>query len=417
MTPTQRIEIAQSKRRQRLGELLAIEERSDDETAEMQRITDVELPAGEVELRAAIAAEPADDAGDGDGDATATGDDPKRVELRSACSLLPYFGGRTLTGAEAELRDELGLADNQIPLELLGKPVETRAVTINGTTGVNLDTLQHMVFAPSVAGRLGVEMPMVESGTYASATITAAASADAAGKGANVPETAATLSATATDPHRVGGSIAWAVEDVAKIGAPNFEALLREHISLVLSDDLDNFILNGDGAVENPAGLFNRITPDPAAPGAVATFDDFVAAFAGGIDGLWSTTMAEVAIVAGVDTYRLSARTYRDAADSHRGDMSAADYLAEHTAGWSTNKRMPNADGSNVQQAILCRKGRSAEPTPMRTAVCPHWGYLSIDDVYTGARTGTRRYVVSVLVGDVILVQPDAYAQVAFQVA
>ena len=48
-------------------------------------------------------------------------------------------------------------------------------------------------------------------------------------------------------------------------------------------------------------------------------------------------------------------------------------------------------------------------PQPMRTAVCPHWGYLSIDDIYTGARKGQRRYVLSVLIGDVILVQPSAY--------
>ena len=53
----------------------------------------------------------------------------------------------------------------------------------------------------------------------------------------------------------------------------------------------------------------------------------------------------------------------------------------------------------------------------MRTAVAPHWGYLSIDDIYSGARKGERRFVISALVGDLILVQPDAYAQVAFQPA
>ena len=56
-------------------------------------------------------------------------------------------------------------------------------------------------------------------------------------------------------------------------------------------------------------------------------------------------------------------------------------------------------------------------PSPTRLAVAPHWGYISIDDIYTGARKGQRRYVLSVLVGDVILVQPDAYDPVAFRVA
>ena len=144
-------------------------------------------------------------------------------------------------------------------------------------------------------------------------------------------------------------------------------------------------------------------------------FDSYVAAFAGGIDGLWANTMAEVAVLAGVDTYKLSARTFRDGTDD-RGDTSFADYARQHTAGWWTNKRMPDA-ASDIQQAILCRKGRSMSPTPTRLAVAPHWGYISIDDIYTGARKGERRYVLSVLVGDLILVQPDAFAQVAFKLA
>ncbi len=83
----------------------------------------------------------------------------------------------------------------------------------------------------------------------------------------------------------------------------------------------------------------------------------------------------------------------------------------QHTAGWWTNKRMP-AKATHTQQAIACRKGRS-----MRTAVAPQWGYLSVDDIYTGGRKGERYFTVSVLVGDVLLVQPDAYAQVAFRVS
>ena len=191
---------------------------------------------------------------------------------------------------------------------------------------------------------------------------------------------------------------------------------MRQHISLVLSDELDDQLLNGDTQNDDLTGIFQRLT-DPSAPGAgVAAFDDFVAAFADGIDGLWSSTMSEVSIVAGVDTYKLSAKTFRDATGQDLGSISFADYAAAHTAGWWTNKRMP-ATASNVQQAILCRKGRSMMPDPMRLAVAPHWGYISVDDIYTGARKAERRYVLSVLVGDVILVQPSAYAQVSFRVS
>ena len=171
-------------------------------------------------------------------------------------------------------------------------------------------------------------------------------------------------------------------------------------------------------------GFFQRLT-DPAAPAAgVATFDTLVGVFAAGIDGLWANTMDEVSIVAGPETYRLSATTFRDRViDTGQrggvslGDISFADYAKAHSAGWWTNKRMPATD-ANVQQGIMCRKGRSQMPSPMRIAVCPVWfGSISIDDIYTGAKKGERYVTLSVLLGDVILVQPLAYAQVAVRVS
>ena len=76
--------------------------------------------------------------------------------------------------------------------------------------------------------------------------------------------------------------------------------------------------------------------------------------------------------------------------------MSAAAYAAMNTGGWWTNKRMPDAATfmtvDNVQQAILYRKGRSmmGGAGAMRTAVCPHWNEVSIDDIYSDSASGTR---------------------------
>lgn len=56
-------------------------------------------------------------------------------------------------------------------------------------------------------------------------------------------------------------------------------------------------------------------------------------------------------------------------------------------------------------------------PTPMRTAVCGSYGYFQIDDIYTGAQKGQRRFVINTLITDVILTQPSAYSQVAFRVS
>ena len=48
--------------------------------------------------------------------------------------------------------------------------LETRADTVTGTpstVGVNLDRIRPAVFAKSIAPMLGIEMPRVESGTFA----------------------------------------------------------------------------------------------------------------------------------------------------------------------------------------------------------------------------------------------------------
>ena len=222
---------------------------------------------------------------------------------------------------------------------------------------------------------------------------------------------------TAT-PKRVSARLELTLEDIAAVGQANFESILRENLSLALSDELDDQTINGNGTAPNLAGIFERLT-NPSAPGAtVATFDDFVAAFAGGIDGLWANTIKEVAIVAGVDTYRLSAQTFRDIATADLGDKAFADYAMQHFGGWWTNKRMP-AKAAHIQQAILYRMGRSmmGGSGAMRTAVCPHWNEISIDDIYSGSAKGERYFTMHVLLGDVILVQPNAYAQVAFRVS
>ena len=416
----------QSKERQTMAELSLVDSLSDEQRSELDRI-EAGVPDLERQLRAAQVAVEHEDRAAKIEDGTKAPDAEMRecVELRSRASvgryLLSALRGRAPDGAEGELQAAAGV--DGIPLEIWQRPPqeqrdEQRAITpAPGTTGVNLDTLRPAVFAPSIADKLQIEMPVVPSGTYATATLTTSATADAVAKSAAVPATAAGWTPTSTTAHRVGAGLDLTLEDLANVGAMNFESLLRQHISLVLSDQIDAQMINGTGTNDDLTGIFQRLADPTTAPTAVATFDDFVTAFADGVDGLWAGMMNEVSIVAGVDTYKLSARTFRDIATADLGDISFADYAMGHTAGWWTNKRMP-ATAANIQQAVLCRKGRSMMPSPMRTAVCPVWfGSISVDDIFTGARKGERYFTLSVLLGDVILVQPDAYTQVQFQVS
>ena len=418
----------QSKERGRMAELALVDELSEEQRSELDTI-ERGTPDLERQIRAAtVAAEDEETE-----QRAAANDNPdakqrERLELRSKASLTNYLlaaaRGRMVDGPEAELAAAAGVQG--IPLELWDVPSERRAVTeAPGTVGVNLDPIRPAVFANSIAPRLGIAMPRVGTGTYATATITKSQTAEAKAKSGVVAATAGALTVTTATAKRVSARLELTLEDIATVGQANFEAILRENLSLALSDELDDQAINGDGQAPNLKGIFNALT-DPSAPAVgVATFDTFVGYFADGIDGLWANTVKDVAIVAGVDTYKLSAKTFRDRViDTAQrggvslGDEAFSDYAMRQYGGWWTNKRMP-ATASNVQQAILYRKGRSAAGASagMRTAVCPHWNEVSIDDIYSGSAKGERYFTMHVLLGDVILVQPDAYAQVSFRVS
>ena len=417
----------QSRERQRMAELGMAESLTDETRAELDRI-ETGTPDLERQLRAAQTA------ADAEGEAETRTTEPdaerrERIELRSKASLTEFFlaraQGRMVQGAEAELAKAAEVRDGAIPLEIwdVPAPLETRVATeAPGTVGINLDRIRPAVFANSIAPRLGIEMPRVMSGTYASATINASLSAAALAKGADAAATAATFTVTAVTPKRISARLSIQIEDVAAVGQANFESILRENLSMILSDELDKQVINGDGAAPNLAGIFMRLTDPLAAPPAVSDFDAFAASHAGGIDGLWANTLKDVGIVVGPATMGLAARTFQTATN-YKGEMSAAAYAMMQTGGFWTNKRMPDPATfmtvDSVQQAILYRKGRSmmGGGGAMRVAVCPHWNEIGIDDIYSGSASGTRHFTLHVLLGDVILVQPDAYQQIAFRTA
>ena len=381
----------QSKERGRMAELAVLDELSVEQRAELDTIENG-TPDLERQIRAAvIAVEDEEKAAE-----TRTANEPdaeqrERIELRSRASLTEYLlarmQGRMLNGAEAELAQAAEIRDGAVPIELwdTADVIEQRADVATGTpstVGINLDRIRPAVFANSIAPRLGIEMPRVESGTYASATIATSLTAVAKNKGDAQEATAATFAVTSVTPKQISARLGIAIEDVAAVGQTNCESILRENLSLVLSDELDDQAINGDGQAPNLTGIFQRLT-DPSAPTAVADFDAFAAAHAGGIDGLWANTLKEVAIVCGPATMALSARTFQSATNYKR-EMSAAAYAMANTGGLWTNTRMPDV-ASNVQQAILYRKGRSmmGGVGAMRTAVCPHWNEIGIDDIYS----------------------------------
>lgn len=434
MTPRQRVELRMSQRRERLGELLELDTLDAEQTAERDKLM-VEQRSDEGNLRAATMIEAAD--AQAAAQAADAKPDAARVELRAACSLtnfvLAAVGKQPLAGADREYAAELDLEPGRIPFDMFAVPetrsaVETRAVTpAPATVGINLDPLLPSIFARSVCNRLGVAMPRVESGSYATGTITTDQTAAALAKGTAAVGNAGAFTVSTTTPHRVSARLELALEDIAAVGAANFEAILRQNLMLAMSAELDDLCLNGDNAGANPSGLLPQLT-NPADPTVVVDWRGFVVAMAAGIDGgPWAESLTGVRLLVNAETMRLAETTFQgpssvgtpaDTYSDTPGEMSAAAYLRAHTGGFFASSRMPDT-ASTIAQAILYRPGTMGLDgvNAMRTAVMPVWADIGIDDIYTGSAKAERYLTFHTLIGDVIRTQPDAYTRTDLKVS
>ena len=423
MTKAQTITIRLSECRQKINDRLGVEDRSADQQAELETLTR-EIQKLEPELRAAIAAEPDPEARVTD---TLDPETREKRELRGKATLggflLAALQGRVPAGAEAEYGAAFDCPAGAVPMDLWESdrpaPVEERAATPAPSTGTGTTVapVQPFVFAPSIAPRLGIDMPSVGSGAFTEMTVTTALPAAPKAKGDNADDTAGALTAVTANARRVSARMTVTLEDVATIGQAGFEAALRQNVSMALSAELDNQIINGNGTSPNIEGLIDQLT-DPTNPTAVMTFDAWVEAFADEIDGLWASMMSDVRMVVNVDAFKLAAKTFRGAATAGAPNQTAADYLRASTGGFWTNKRMPatpaSGANSNIARGIVHRAGR----TGLRTACSPVWAHVAIDDIYTSSRSGQRHFSIHALIGDkVLLVQPDAYNLAEFKVA
>ena len=429
MTPSQTLQIEQSELRERIN-VLGAKPAADRSEAETRELTEkrARAVAIEPELRTAISAEAT--AADAASAAAAAGggdaETRERIALRDRVSFggwlasqLGAGGAAVDAGALAEYRTALGVEMQPgIPLDIFeaGRPPETRAVTPAPTTGtgVVVAPVQPFVFAESIAPALGIEIPSVPSGGYSEMRISTALQPAPEPKGDAADGTAAALASVTANPRRISARLSLALEDIAQVGQANFEAALRAHTAMALSHALDNQIINGNGTSPNINGLIAQLAA-PTTPTAVSAFDDFVAAFADQLDGLWASKPSEVSLVANVAAYKLSAKTFRDGSggQSRAGDVSFSDYARIHYGGWWTNSRMP-ATASTIARAIVFRMGRMG----IRTACLPTWGTVSIDDIYTDSASGLRHFSIHILVGDkVLIVQPGAYDLAEYKVS
>ena len=316
-----------------------------------------------------------------------------------------------LSGLEAEVNDELGLAGNEISTKVFEVGVRTKDVTAApGAVPVNLMPIFPHIFSASIAETLGIKIVDVPPGTSSWAAIETALSAAPRVAGADQVATAATFRVNSLTPKSISARLEYLIETIFAAG-DNLEAALRQHISLALSTELDNQVINGNGTAPNLSGLFKALT-NPTADATTLTFGHGLEKLSSLIDGLFGSQTSEISQIVGLDTYKLAAKSVSTPASGGAGELTLADYLMLHSGGFRTNSRMP-ITVSTKQQAIAHRNGIPG----IATAVIPSWGKIQIDDPYSNSAKAQNNVTIHAIVGDLAVLQPGAYAQVEYKVS
>ncbi len=425
MTNTQRLTIRASEIRQRLNEIAGLEgdALTDEIRAESDKLTG-EYTDTETQLRAAVAADgiettvtvPTEDA-----------EARERRELRGRVSLADYIGAAVAHGdagnVDGEAREYAAAegCPGMVPITMLGDTAEARAarnaaaVEHRNVTPAPADSDVPSMFAPtvpalfdrSVAGYLGIEMPTVGTGIASYPVLGTSLTGGMAAEDTAGVQTAGAFDVTDADPRRLSGSFLIRKEDIAKL--PSLEPVLRENLSMVLSDEGDKQFVNGNNTAPNLDGILRQLS-DPGAPAANAeTYARYQAALSSHIDGLFAVGPGEVRALVGVQTIRHMLGVYRANEDA----TTAHDMAMNRYGGVRATRRIA-APASNIQQAII----RRANPAGDRVAVAPIWmGMEIIRDIYTKAREGQVQVTGTVLVGGVVILRSGAFVQDSFRLA
>ena len=370
MKVSQRLAIEASEKRQAINALLGKETLTDEERAELAKLTG-RMQAIEVETRAAIVAEASEESrirGE-------FGEGPENRELDALMGRVSagrIFGAvlehRSTDGAERELQEHYSLGPNQIPLAML----EERAVTpAPANVGQNQAAIIPGVFPRSVAAFFGVDMPRVGVGEAVYPVLSDNATVHAPAEGAEAAETTGSFSADVLSPSRLQASFFYSREDRARFSG--MDGALRQNLSDALSDALDKQIIVGTN------GLLTAVNLADHDAAAVTTYAGYRSTLAyGRVDGTYASNVGDIRIVMGSGTYAHAASQFRSA---NAGDRAALEDLESVTGGVRVSAHVPSVSG-NKQEAMI-RLGMR------RDMISPIWeGVTLIPDEVTKASAG-----------------------------
>ena len=384
------IERSMSETRQKIGDLIGLEARSEEQETEFRAATK-KLNQLESNFQAALAL---DLENERKARAAFDGEDKERNELRSKVKLGGYVEAaleqRAATGVELEFNQSMEVPSNHFPLELLAgtEKIEKRATT-DADAGATQATWLDRLFADTAAMYLGVTFQNVQPGVTAHPVTTAGASAAQRGRSDKTSDASWTVGVKEIKPTRNSVRAVFSEQDSYRL--PGLEAALQRDLAGALTEGIDRAIFLGDaGAGENGSDItgLNGITAKAGeltertlkqadkvkAPNTLATF-------AAAIDGKHASSMSDLRVVASVGANTLWLSQIASAAADTK---TIAQFLRENGLMWMTRGELETATAANDFGAYIAG-GRGIEGA----AVAAIWasGKL-VRDEYSKSDTG-----------------------------
>ncbi len=356
MTKTQKklreLRERQSKERGRMAELGLIENRSEEQSAEFDRL-EAGIPDLERDLRQAMReveqeeAEQRERATAGEPDAEAR----ELRELRSRVRLGNYVSAamemRAVAGAEAEFNQALEMGADRFPLHLLAG-AEERATTDTDTATRPRRWIDRL-FAGTAAASVGVTMESVEPGVSSHPVTTAGASAAQRGRTEAVADAAWTIGVTEIKPTRNAVRAVFTLEDAARI--PGLEDALQRDLRMALTEGIDRAIFLGDdGANEATADITGLTTAAGLTEKTITQANkvkgsSVLKAFAELIDGKAAMAPSDLRTVLAVGANTLWSHTLANTGASV--DTTIAEFLRRFGLSWVTRGEIETATDAN----------------------------------------------------------------------
>ena len=308
MTDLQKLEIRAGAIRKRLAEIGGMTDLTDETRGELATLRKDYVDNEDMQAALKIAGdappEPLEERNDSEG--------REFRELRSNAQFGRYvaaaMGGHGVgNGAELELNQHLGIADNYFPLEMLAGNLEQRAAR-DGEADTNQGTWLDRVFQGTAAESVGISFRPVAAGVSAYPVTTVGGTPIQRGRTEAVTESTYTVAVTEIKPARRAIHGIYSIEDDMRL--PGLSDAIERDMRMAMTESVDITVFNGDtGANENSADITGMktagITEATITQANKVKGDELVKAFLAYVDGQYAASLSDVRIVSSVGSNQL----------------------------------------------------------------------------------------------------------------